>query len=50
MKAAILQLVFACLLFSCSNMCREKIVDKSEHFMAEEQEVTAAYEANNMNL
>ena len=30
MKVAILQLVFACLLFSCSNMCREKIVDKSE--------------------
>lgn len=29
MKVAILQLVFACLLFSCSNMCREKIVDKS---------------------
>ncbi len=30
MKVAILQLVFACLLFSCSNLSREKIVDKSE--------------------
>ncbi len=30
MKAIIIHLVFACLLFSCSNMCREKIVDKSE--------------------
>ena len=30
MKAIVIHLVFACLLFSCSNMCREKIVDKSE--------------------
>lgn len=30
MKAIIIYLVFACLLFSCSNMFREKIVDKSE--------------------
>ena len=30
MKALIIHLVFVCLLFSCSNMCREKIVDKSE--------------------
>lgn len=30
MKAIILQLVFSCLLFSCSNLSREKIVDKSE--------------------
>ena len=30
MKAIIIQLVFSCLLFSCSNLSREKIVDKSE--------------------
>ena len=30
MKAIIIHLVFACLLFSCSNLSREKIVDKSE--------------------
>lgn len=30
MKAIVIHLVFACLLFSCSNMCRKKIVDKSE--------------------
>ncbi len=30
MKALIIHLVFVCLLFSCSNMCREIIVDKSE--------------------
>lgn len=30
MKAIIIHFVLACLLFSCSNMCRERIVDKSE--------------------
>ena len=30
MKAIVIHLVFACLLFSCSDLSREKIVDKSE--------------------
>lgn len=30
MKAMIIQLVFSCLLFSCSNNSREKSVDSSE--------------------
>ena len=30
MKTIIIHIVFACLLFSCSNLSREKIVDKSE--------------------
>lgn len=30
MKTIIIHLVFVCLLFSCSNLSKEKIVDKSE--------------------